>query len=49
MASIAGTPLRGKLDVDLTSAPRITGQIDADTIDAAAILASIAGLPPTPS
>lgn len=47
MASIAGTPLRGKLDMDLTSIPRITGQIDADTIDAAAIIGSIAGLPPT--
>jgi hypothetical protein len=46
MASIAGTPLRGKLDLDLTSVPRITGRIDADMIDAAAIAGSIAGLPP---
>ena len=45
MASIAGTPLRGKLDMDLTSTPRITGQIDADMIDAAAIIGGIAGLP----
>ncbi|HKY86446.1 MAG TPA: AsmA-like C-terminal region-containing protein, partial [Pseudorhodoplanes sp.] len=45
MASVAGVPLRGKLDVDLTSIPRITGHIDADTVDAAAIVGSIAGLP----
>lgn len=45
MASIAGTPLRGKLDMDFTSTPRITGQIDADMIDAAAIIGGIAGLP----
>jgi large subunit ribosomal protein L24 len=45
MASVAGTPLRGKLDMDFTSVPRITGQIDADMIDAAAVIGSIAGFP----
>ena len=47
MASVAGTPMRGKFDLDLAvAAPRVTGQLNADTIDAAAILAGIAGMPP---
>jgi hypothetical protein len=46
MASVAGAAMRGKFDLDLANAPRITGELNADTIDAAAILAGIAGLPP---
>lgn len=46
MASIAGTAWRGKFDVDLASIPRIAGQVDADAVDAAAIIGGIAGLPP---
>ena len=41
MASMAGTPLRGKFDLDLAAAPRVTGPLNADTIDAAAILGGI--------
>ena len=46
MASIAGTQMRGKFDLDLTATPRVTGELNADTIDGGAILASIAGMPP---
>ncbi len=46
MASIAGTQLRGKLDLDLAGAPRVAGELNADTIDGAAILSSLAGMPP---
>jgi len=47
MASVAGTAMRGKLDLDLAAKPRVTGELNADAIDAAAILAGIAGLPPS--
>ena len=45
MASVAGAAMRGTLDLDLASAPRVNGEINADTIDAAAILGGIAGMP----
>ena len=47
MASVAGTQLRGAFDLDLAAAaPRVTGTLNADTIDAAAILAGLSGMPP---
>ncbi len=45
--NIAGAAMRGAFDVDLASVPRVTGQFDADAIDAAVILAGIAGMPPS--
>ena len=47
MASVAGTQLRGAFDLDFAAAaPRVTGTLNADTIDAAAILAGLSGMPP---
>ncbi len=45
MASVAGTQLRGKLDLDLAAAPRVTGELNADAIDGNAVLAGAAGMP----
>ncbi len=45
MASVSGAAMRGTMDVDLTSAPRLNGDVNADAFDAAAILGVIAGLP----
>ena len=44
-ASIAGSALRGKLGVTLQSPRRLQGDIDADSIDAAALIAAAIGMP----
>lgn len=46
MASVAGTQMRGRFDLDLTATPRVTGELNADAIDGGAVLAGIAGMPP---
>jgi len=42
---VAGSPVRGKLKLGLGAAMRIEGQIDADAIDVAALVAIAAGMP----
>ncbi|MGA2125194.1 MAG: AsmA family protein [Xanthobacteraceae bacterium] len=44
--TVAGTPLRGRLDVALGAVPRIEGRIDADAIDAASAIGLAIGMPP---
>jgi large subunit ribosomal protein L24 len=43
--AIAGSPVRGKLTFALGSVTRIEGRLDAETIDAAAIIAAAIGMP----
>ena len=45
-ASIAGSALRGKLGLTLQSPRRLQGDIDADSIDAAGLIAAAIGMPP---
>src|SRR5262249_48291015 len=45
-ARIAGARLKGQLDLALGSPTRIEGRLDADTIDAAAVIAAAIGSPP---
>lgn len=44
-AQVAGMPLRGKLDLILGSVVEVKGSIEADAIDAAALIAAAGGLP----
>jgi hypothetical protein len=46
--TFAGIPAHGKLAVDFAQAPRIEGQIEADRLDAPALLAALVGLPAAP-
>jgi large subunit ribosomal protein L24 len=43
--TIAGTPLRGRLDISLGSPPRIDGRLEADSLDAATAIALAVGAP----
>jgi uncharacterized protein involved in outer membrane biogenesis len=43
--SIEGSPVRGRLAIDLEAAPRIDGRIEADEIAVLALLATAVGLP----
>lgn len=47
--AIAGAPVRGKLKLTLGAAPRIDGQIDADVVDGAALIAAAIGVPSAPA
>ena len=44
-ASIAGSALRGQLGLTLRSPRRLQGDIDADSIDAAGLIAAAIGMP----
>ena len=44
-ASVAGAALRGKLGVTLTAPHRLTGEIEADRVDGAALVAAAIGMP----
>jgi large subunit ribosomal protein L24 len=44
-AAIAGTTLRGKLEVALSSPHRLQGELEADSIDAAGLVAAAIGAP----
>jgi large subunit ribosomal protein L24 len=44
-ATVAGTPVRGRLQVALTGAPRFEGKLDVDAVDAAAVMAFLLGMP----
>jgi large subunit ribosomal protein L24 len=46
--AVGGIPARGKLAVDFAPTTRVEGQIEADTLDAPALLAMLVGLPVTP-
>lgn len=43
--AIAGSPIRGRLKLARGAAPRIEGRIDAETVDAAALIAAAIGMP----
>ena len=44
-ATVAGTTLRGKLGLTLSSPRRLQGEIEADNIDAAGLIAAAIGMP----
>ncbi|MPZ58398.1 MAG: AsmA family protein [Rhizobiales bacterium] len=43
---LAGTELRGNLALDFAAGAMVAGQIEADTLDAAAVIAAVIGVPP---
>jgi len=43
--TIAGTPVRGRLDVALGAVPRVEGRLDADAVDAGNAIALAIGIP----
>ena len=43
--AIAGSPVRGRLKLALGAAPRIEGRIDAESVDAAALIAAAIDMP----
>lgn len=45
MATVAGSAVRGKLAVALTRPHRVQGEIEADTVDAPALIAAAIGMP----
>jgi large subunit ribosomal protein L24 len=47
-AGIAGTTVRGRLALALTEPRRVQGELDADAVDGAALLASAIGMPASP-
>jgi large subunit ribosomal protein L24 len=47
--SVAGAALRGKLALTLPAPHRLQGEIDADSIDAAALIAAAIGMPAAPA
>ena len=44
-AVVAGSKLRGKLSASLAMPTRVTGSLDADTLDVAALIAATTGMP----
>ena len=48
-ASAAGTRLRGMLGLTLTKPRRVRGEIEADDVDGAALIAAAIGMPATPA
>lgn len=49
VANVAGTQLRGAITLGFASPLHVAGAIDADTVDAAAVVAALAGMPPAPA
>jgi uncharacterized protein involved in outer membrane biogenesis len=47
-ATVAGTALRGKLDLTLSLPRRLQGEVDVDSIDAARVIAAAIGAPGRP-
>lgn len=44
--TVAGSPIRGNLKIARTDRPRVDGRIDAETVDAAGLIAAAIGMPP---